>query len=52
MVCKPEQEKALAAAMATSYQPKALAATAMLIETAMRFSECMDTARWCDVIWD
>lgn len=51
VVCKPEQEKALAAAMATSYQPKALSATAMLIETAMRFAECMDTARWGDVDW-
>lgn len=51
VVCRPEQEKALAAAMATSYQPKALSATAMLIETAMRFTECMDTARWCDIDW-
>lgn len=48
ITCTPKQETKLPAAMAGSYQPKAVAATAMLIETAMRFSECMDTARWCD----
>lgn len=52
VVCTPKQEEALAAAMASSYNPKAVPATAMLIETGMRFSECMETARVCDIDWE
>jgi integrase len=46
-----KEEKVLVAALSTSYHPKALPAVAFLVESAMRFTEAMDTACWGHVLW-